>query len=90
MGKRLMPLTKNIPKPMVNIDNKPILYHVMSTFSKYGIKDFIIALGYKSEIIKDYFINFKERNSNFKIIQADDLQKLNVDTVIKELQKRLN
>ena len=52
---------------MVNINNKPILYHVMSTFSKYGIKDFIIALGYKSEIIKDYFANFKERNSNFKI-----------------------
>ena len=39
----------------------------MSTFSKYGVNDFIIALGYKSEVIKDYFLNFKERNSNFII-----------------------
>ena len=67
LGSRLGNITETIPKPMVYIDNKPILYHVMSTFSKYGIKDFIIALGYKSEIIKDYFINFKERNSNFNI-----------------------
>lgn len=67
LGTRLGNLTETIPKPMVKIDNKPILYHIMSTFSKYGVNDFIIALGYKSEVIKDYFINFKERNSNFTI-----------------------
>ena len=44
LGSRLGNITETIPKPMVNINNKPILYHVMSTFSKYGIKDFIIAL----------------------------------------------
>ena len=67
LGTRLGNLTESIPKPMVKIDNKPILYHIMSTFSKYGINDFVIALGYKSEVIKDYFLNFKERNSNFLI-----------------------
>ena len=67
LGSRLGNLTESIPKPMVEIDNKPILYHIMSSFSKYGIDDFIIALGYKSEVIKDYFLKFKERNSNFTI-----------------------
>ena len=67
LGTRLGNLTESIPKPMVKIDNKPILYHIMSTFSKHGINDFIIALGYKSEVIKDYFLNFRERNSNFHI-----------------------
>lgn len=67
LGSRLGNLTESIPKPMVKIDNKPIIYHIMSSFSKYGINDFIIALGYKSEVIKDYFLNFKERNSNFNI-----------------------
>ena len=67
LGSRLGNLTETIPKPMVEIDNKPILYHIMSTFSKYGINDFVIALGYKSEVIKDYFLNFKERNSNFTV-----------------------
>lgn len=67
LGTRLGNLTETIPKPMVKIDNRPILFHIMSTFSKYGINDFIIALGYKSEVIKDYFLNFKERNSNFTI-----------------------
>jgi glucose-1-phosphate cytidylyltransferase len=67
LGSRLGNLTETIPKPMVEIDNKPILYHIMSTFSKHGINDFVIALGYKSEVIKDYFLNFKERNSNFTV-----------------------
>ena len=67
LGSRLGNLTESIPKPMVEIDNKPILYHIMSSFSKYGIDDFIIDLGYKSEVIKDYFLKFKERNTNFTI-----------------------
>ena len=67
LGTRLGNLTEIIPKPMVKIDNIPILYHIMSSFSKHGINDFVIALGYKSEVIKDYFLNFRERNSNFNI-----------------------
>ena len=67
LGSRLGSITESIPKPMIQIDNKPILYHIMTSFSKYGVNDFIIALGYKSEVIKNYFMNFKERNSDFKI-----------------------
>ena len=67
LGSRLGSITESIPKPMIQIDNKPILYHIMTSFSKYGVNDFIIALGYKSEVIKNYFMNFKEINSDFKI-----------------------
>ena len=47
--------TKTIPKPMVKIKKKPILVHIMEHYYSYGFKDFIIAGGYKSRIIKDYF-----------------------------------
>ena len=53
-GSRLSELTKSIPKPMVTINNKPIIFHIMAHYRKYGIKDFIIAAGYK-KIIKNYF-----------------------------------
>mgnify|MGYP000853310423 CR=1 FL=1 len=66
-GTRLGSITETIPKPMIEIDNKPLLYHIMSSFSNYGINDFILALGYKSEIIKNYFLNFKSINSDFEI-----------------------
>ena len=49
-GSRLSELTKSIPKPMVTINNKPIIFHIMAHYIKYGIKDFIIAAGYKKKI----------------------------------------
>ncbi len=67
LGTRLGSLTDKIPKPMVMIDNKPIIWHIMSLYSKYGINDFIIALGYKGHVIKEYFLNYKENMSDFKI-----------------------
>ncbi len=67
LGTRLGSYTDKIPKPMVLIDGKPIIWHIMSTYSKYGIKDFIIALGYKGNVIKDYFLRYKENNTNIKI-----------------------
>ena len=51
-GTRLQEYAKTIPKPMVKIVNKPILIHIMSHYAKYGFKDFIIASGYKKEVIK--------------------------------------
>ena len=54
-GTRLSEYTESIPKPMVLIDDKPILYHIMQIFSHFGHKEFYIALGYKSKIVKDYF-----------------------------------
>ncbi len=52
------------PKPMVEIGGKPILWHVMKTFSQYGVKDFVILCGYKSHVIKDYFANYSLYNSD--------------------------
>ena len=59
LGTRLAEYTKNIPKPMVQILNKPILVHIMQHFAKYGFKEFYIAAGYKQNVIKNYFKNKK-------------------------------
>ena len=66
-GTRISEYTDRIPKPMVEIGGKPILTHIMEIFSKYSHENFYIALGYKSEIIKDYFYNYNIRNSDFQI-----------------------
>ena len=56
-GTRLSEYTKTIPKPMIEINGKPIIFHIMKLYAKYGYKDFYIALGYKGEIIKKFFKN---------------------------------
>jgi len=66
-GTRLSEYTGSIPKPMVLIGDKPIIWHIMNTYSKFGHKDFYIALGYKSEVIKDYFLNYSALNSDFTV-----------------------
>ena len=55
MGTRISEYTKTIPKPMIKVGNKPIIYHIMKHYSKYGYKNFYIALGYKGHVIKKYF-----------------------------------
>ena len=57
-GTRLSEETVNIPKPMVEIGGKPILWHIMKIYSHYGYNDFIICLGYKGYVIKEYFMNY--------------------------------
>jgi glucose-1-phosphate cytidylyltransferase len=59
-GTRLSEYTDTIPKPMVSIGGKPIIEHIMSVYASYGHKEFYIALGYKGEVIKEYFKNFKK------------------------------
>ena len=56
-GTRLAEYTDLIPKPMVEIGGKPILWHIMKTYSHYGFNEFVICLGYKGNIIKEYFLN---------------------------------
>lgn len=63
-GTRLSEYTKTIPKPMVMVRNKPLIYHVMKTYAKHGYKNFYIALGYKGYIIKKYF---KKKIKDWKI-----------------------
>ena len=66
-GTRLSEETHLKPKPMVEIGNKPILWHIMKFYSSYGIKDFIICCGYKGYIIKEYFNNYFLHTSDLSI-----------------------
>ena len=66
-GTRLAEYTDVIPKPMVPIGGKPILWHIMRTYARFGHKDFYVALGYKAEVIKDYFLNYRSLNSDFTV-----------------------
>ena len=69
LGTRLSELTKTIPKPMVLINGKPLIVRIMSHFAKYGFKNFYIATGYKSKIIKKYFEK-KNKKWNVKLINT--------------------
>jgi len=66
-GTRLSEYTDVIPKPMVPVGGKPILWHIMQTYSKFGHNDFLVALGYKAEVIKEYFLNYHTLNSDFTV-----------------------
>ncbi len=66
-GTRLREQTEFIPKPMVPIGTRPILWHIMKIYSHYGYKRFVICLGYKGEIIKEYFLHYRIRSSDFTI-----------------------
>ena len=66
-GTRLAEYTDIIPKPMVPVGGKPILWHIMKTYAHFGHKDFYVALGYKSEVIKEYFLNYRALNSDFTV-----------------------
>jgi glucose-1-phosphate cytidylyltransferase len=66
-GTRLAEETARIPKPLVDIGGKPMLWHIMKIYSHHGFTDFLIACGYKSELIKEYFHNFAIRNNDYEI-----------------------
>jgi glucose-1-phosphate cytidylyltransferase len=66
-GTRLAEYTDYIPKPMVTVGGKPIIWHIMQTYSCFGHKDFYVALGYKAEVIKEYFLNYRALNSDFTV-----------------------
>jgi len=61
LGTRLSEETTVKPKPMVEIAGKPILWHIMKIYASYGFKEFVVALGYKGDVIKDYFLNYHHR-----------------------------
>jgi glucose-1-phosphate cytidylyltransferase len=66
-GTRLDGQEERLPKPMVQIGNKPILWHIMKTYSHYGYNEFVICLGVKAEAIKNYFYNYEKINADFTI-----------------------
>lgn len=76
-GTRLSEETVNSPKPMVEIGEKPILWHLLKYFSTFGFNDFVICTGYKSQQIKDYFLRYSLINSDLKI----DLKNNKIDVL---------
>ena len=72
LGTRLREETEFRPKPMVEIGGKPIIWHVMKIYAHYGFKDFILCLGYKGEMIKEYFYNYEFLNNDFTIELGDN------------------
>lgn len=66
-GTRLSEYTVAIPKPMVTIGGRPILWHIMNTYAHFGHKDFFVALGFKAEIVKEYFLHYRALNSDFTV-----------------------
>lgn len=82
LGTRLSEETTVKPKPMVDIGEKPILWHIMNIYSAYGFNDFVLALGYKGEVIKEYFLNYYYHQSDLSI----DLKSGKV-SVVNNIQK---
>jgi glucose-1-phosphate cytidylyltransferase len=72
LGTRISEETEIKPKPMVEIGGKPILWHIMKIYSHYGFNDFIICLGYKGYVIKEYFMNYFMHNSDISIDLANN------------------
>ena len=66
-GTRLREETEYKPKPMVEIGDRPIVWHIMKLYSYYGFKDFILCLGYKHQVIREYFLNYRYMNSNVTV-----------------------
>lgn len=66
-GTRLREETEYRPKPLVEIGGRPILWHIMKTYSHYGFRDFILCLGYRGNMIKDYFLNYEAMNNDFTV-----------------------
>ena len=64
-GTRLSEFTELIPKPMVRVGDKPIIWHIMNHYANYGHNDFYLALGYLSEVIKKYFLTYQSLQSDF-------------------------
>ena len=67
LGTRLGELTETVPKPMVEIGNQPILWHIMQSYASFGYNEFVVALGYKGHLIKKYFLEYNELTSDLKI-----------------------
>ncbi len=71
-GTRFSEKTQYMPKPMIEIGGKPILWHIMKIYSTYGIKDFIICAGYKQYVIKEYFMNYFLHNTDMTVDLSDN------------------
>lgn len=67
LGTRLQEETQVKPKPMVEIGGRPMIWHIMKIYASYGFREFVVALGYKGGVIKEYFLNYRHRDSNLVV-----------------------
>jgi glucose-1-phosphate cytidylyltransferase len=70
-GTRLREETEYRPKPMVEVGGRPVLWHLMKLFAHHGLTDFVLCIGYRGEMIKEYFLNYEAWNSDFTITLGD-------------------
>lgn len=81
-GTRLSEYTEAIPKPMVTIGGRPILWHIMRTYAHFGHKDFYLALGYRAEVIKEYFLHYRSLNDDFTVnLASGEVEPHKVDSI---------
>ena len=81
-GTRIRDVADNLPKPMIPIGGYPIIWHIMKYYASFGHDEFILCLGYKSNVIKDYFLNYESRTTDFSITlgKKDSIEILNNHT----------
>src|SRR6476619_4784342 len=79
LGTRFREQTEYRPKPMIEIGGRPILWHIMHVYAGFGFKRFVLCLGYKAEMIKEYFLHYSSLNSDFTVELATN--SLNVHSV---------
>lgn len=72
LGTRLREHSDTVPKPLVNVGYRPILWHLMRYYAHYGHKDFILALGYRGDMIREYFLNYNEAMTNDFVLNCKD------------------
>ncbi|SNQ51276.1 Glucose-1-phosphate cytidylyltransferase [Frankia canadensis] len=72
MGTRLREASEKLPKPLVDIGGKPVLWHIMKTYEHYGFRKFVLCLGYKSDLIKNYFLAYRAQVADFTLTLSDD------------------
>ena len=85
LGTRLSEYTHAIPKPMVRIGKFPIIVHIMNHYLSFGFDEFILATGYKNEVFKSYFKNFKRNGKSF----SHNIMKKNCSITIVDTGKKL-
>lgn len=81
-GTRIRDVSTEIPKPMIQIGNHPILWHIMKNFFHHGVREFVLCLGYKSEVIKDYFLNYQKRQGDFTFDMVTQCLRYHTNNVI--------